>query len=178
MQARYSRGAAGFGGAVTNGMQMDEPIRPAVAEDHAAVDALLRRAFSGPDEALLVHRLRGLKGTREWVIGLAVPLAYAAVSPLVAPSGWLCLAPVAVAPEQTGRGYGTALVREIRRLCLAEGRTLVVLGDPEFYQRAGFSSERAAGLATPYDKGATLIARPGEDVPEARLVYPEVFAGI
>jgi putative acetyltransferase len=85
---------------------------------------------------------------------------------------------VAVAPEQTGRGYGTALVKEIRRLCLAEGRTLVVVGDPEFYRRAGFSAERAAGLVAPEGRGDVLIARPGEDVPEARLVWPEAFAGL
>jgi putative acetyltransferase len=83
-----------------------------------------------------------------------------------------------VAPEQTGRGYGTSLVKEVRRLCLAEGRTLVVLGDPEFYRRAGFYSERAAGLVTPQDRGVVLIARPGEDVPEARLVWPDAFAGL
>ena len=61
---------------------MFDPIRPAVAEDDAAVDALLRRAFGGPAEADLVRKLRPSKEFRAWVVGVPVPIAYAAVSRL------------------------------------------------------------------------------------------------
>ena len=157
---------------------MFDPIRLAVADDHAAIDALLRRAFGGPGEADLVRRLRAERGFREWVVGLRVPLGYAAVSPFEAPADWLCLAPVAVSPEEQRRGVATALLRHVVAALMSEMRTVVVLGEPRLYARAGFSSPRAARLATPYPPGATLIARPGSDTPAVRLVYNRAFEGV
>lgn len=157
---------------------MFDPIRQAVVDDHAAIDALLRRAFGGPGEADLVRRLRSERGFREWVVGVRVPLAYAAVSPFEAPSDWLCLAPVAVSPEAQGRGVATALLRHVVAALMAEKRTVVVLGEPRLYARAGFSTERASLLVTPYPLGATLIARPGSDTPAVRLVYNRAFDGL
>ena len=98
-------------------------------------------------------------------MGVPVPIAYAAVSPFEAPVDWLCLAPVAVAPEEQGRGVATALLRHVVAGLMAEKRTVVVLGEPRLYARAGFSTERASRLVTPYPLGATLIARPGTDTP-------------
>jgi putative acetyltransferase len=97
---------------------------------------------------------------------------------MVAPEGWLCLAPVAVAPERQGRGIASRLVRHLIEALLDEGRTVVVLGNPSLYARAGFSAERAARLTSPYPIEATLIARPGTDVPEMRLVYAAAFEGV
>ena len=78
-----------------------------------------------------------------------------------APGDWLCLAPVAVAPEEQGRGVATALLRHVVAELMAEKRTVVVLGEPRLYARAGFSSERASRLVSPYPLGATLIAGRG-----------------
>jgi putative acetyltransferase len=157
---------------------MFDPIRPAVPEDHPALDALLRRAFGGPSEADLLRRLSARKGFRAWVVGVPVPIAVAAVSPFEAPSDWLCLAPVAVAPEEQGRGVATALLKHVVAELMAEKRSVVVLGEPRLYTRAGFSAERASRLVTPYPQGATLIARPGTDSPAVRLVYDRAFAGV
>lgn len=157
---------------------MFDPIRRAVPEDHGAIDALLRRAFGGPAEADLVRRLRAQRGFREWVVGVPVPIAYVAVSPFEAPGDWLCLAPLAVAPEEQGRGVATALLRHVVAELIAEKRTVVALGQPSLYARAGFSNERAARLVTPYPLGATAIARPGSDAPAVRLVYHPAFAGL
>jgi putative acetyltransferase len=109
------------------------------------------------------------------VVGVPVPIAYVAVSPFDAPSDWLCLAPLAVAPEEQGRGVATALLRHVVETLGAEKQTVVVLGTPSLFARAGFSSERAARLVTPYPLGATLIARPGTDTPGVRLVYNPAF---
>jgi putative acetyltransferase len=157
---------------------MFDPIRPVVPEDDAAVDALLRRAFGGATEADLVRKLRPSKEFRAWVVGVPVPIAYAAVSAFDAPGDWLCLAPVAVAPEEQKRGVATALLRHVVAELMAEKRTVVVLGEPRLYARAGFSRERAARLVTPYPLGATLIARPGTDSPSVRLTYNRAFAGV
>ncbi len=157
---------------------MFDPIRPAVPEDHAAIDRLLRRAFGGSAEADLIGKLRAQKGCREWVVGVPVPIAHLAVSPFEAPSDWLCLAPLAVAPEEQGRGVATALLRHVAEVLAAEKQTVVVLGKPSLYARAGFSTERAARLVTPYPVAATLIARPGTDTPAVRLVYNRAFEGV
>jgi putative acetyltransferase len=134
--------------------------------------------------------------------------AYMTISRMVAPQNWFCLGPVAVLPEwQNGaldpddrtRGsfrFGSRLVREyaelfaqggdwwtelLARQGLLQGHeqpTLVVVGKPSFYARAGFSLDRAARLTTPYPLHVTLIARPGNDVPERALTYPPAFAGL
>ncbi len=169
-------------------------MRPGEAEE---VDALLRAAFGGPDEAELVRALRRDGAMwAEMVLPWGRIGAYAAVSRMVAPAGWGCLAPVAVLPEwQRGalwRGrredgwkedwrFGTRLVSMIVESILHNAgnprapQTLVVLGEPGFYERCGFSLARAQRLTSPYPLSHTLIARPGNDVPEERLVYPAAF---
>ena len=132
--------------------------------------------------------------------------AYLGISRMVSPENWFCLAPVAVWPAwQNGAlardepqrrffRFGSRLVREIAeafaggmmtpvlmRSGLVSGEeppTLVVLGKPSFYARAGFSSVRAARLRAPYPVEYLLIARPGEDVPEIELIYPKAFNGL
>ena len=47
-----------------------------------------------------------------------------------------------------------------------------------FYTRCGFSHPRAARLASPYGTDHTLIARPGDDSPDAPLIYPAAFQGL
>ncbi len=134
--------------------------------------------------------------------------AYAAMSRMVAPKNWFCLGPVAVWPEwqngalakghplQNSFRFGSRLVRMIasdfaeggewflrllERAGLSNGPetpTLVVLGKPSFYARAGFSLERAARLTSPYPISHTLIARAGDDVPKRQLIYPPAFADL
>lgn len=53
--------------------------------------------------------------------------------------------------------------------------TIVVVGKPSFYERAGFSLGRAQQLSSPYPLSQTLIARRGDDIPEEELVYPRAF---
>ncbi|WP_245582928.1 GNAT family N-acetyltransferase [Sediminimonas qiaohouensis] len=141
------------------------------------VDALLRRAFGGQDEARLVARLRkagAIAGEMVIPTGGQV-MAYAALSAMRAPKGWLCLAPVAVDPEAQGQRLGTRLVGMIAEWARLSGVHVVVLGDVEFYQRAGFSAARAARLSTPYPVAHTLLAGPGDDTPQETLIYPAAF---
>lgn len=176
-------------------------MRPADADE---VEALLLAAFPGPAEAALVRALRAEGAmAMEQVMRVQGRIgAYAGVSRMVSPEGWFTLAPVAVRPECQGgalaRGspgmerhlrLGTRIVRDTASLfidhpdILRKGLgvtstpTLVVVGKPSFYARAGFSLERAARLRGPYPVANTLIARPGDDVPQEQLVYPAAFAG-
>ena len=169
--------------------------RSANAADHDAIDALLRAAFTQADEADLVHQLRAdgdmlLELVKTWDGRIA---AYAALSRMQGPDGWACLAPVAVLPEFqasacTPEGedphiyaLGTRLVREIATVVVADRKPMhfpdciVVLGEPGFYSRAGFSLDRARNLTSPFPVDHTLLAGPGTDAPEAALIYPAAF---
>lgn len=185
-------------------------------DEFEAVDQLLLAAFGGSEEIQLVHRLRQTGAiVQELILPWRDPArnnrstigAYAAISRMVAPENWFCLAPVAVKPEwQNGMlafnhptrnsyRFGTRLVRMVAdpflyhdlaramlsRAGLLEGDeppTLVVLGKPSFYARCGFSQARAAKLISPYPITHTLIARPGDDVPQETLIYPKAFDGV
>ncbi|WP_425406027.1 GNAT family N-acetyltransferase [Hwanghaeella sp.] len=163
------------------------------------VDALLREAFGGREEADLVRRLRADGDMwHETVAHLNGEVAgYMALSRMRSPKGWACLAPVAVLPKyQNGAGAPDPSSRSAFRVgsrmvgmavaglaslrdAELEGRdlphTVVVLGKRSFYERAGFSSARARRLVSPYPLEHTLIARPGDDVPEETLLYPRAF---
>jgi len=62
----------------------------------------------------------------------------------------LMLGPLAVAPEFAGCGIGVALMR--RAIAEAQWRghdAIVLVGDPEYYERFGFTAAPASGLAMP-----------------------------
>jgi putative acetyltransferase len=175
------------------------------SEDHDEVDALLRAAFPGPEEAALVRQLRAdgamvSERVMRWQGRIG---AYAGISRMVAPDGWFALAPVAVLPEWQGGAlgrekpemqpyfrFGTRIIRQTAQLFTEFSHlilwtkgtgltpTLVVLGKPSFYARCGFSSGRAARLVSGYPVKNLLIARPGDDVPDERLVYPRAFDAV
>lgn len=141
------------------------------------VDALLRLAFGGAAEAELVRALRkagDMVGEQVVSAGGAV-IGYAGLSRMVAPKGWLCLAPVAVHPDWQGRRVGRRMVGMIAEWARLSGVTVVVLGQVGFYERAGFSAARAERLSSPYPVEHTLLAGPGDAVPEQTLVYPRAF---
>jgi putative acetyltransferase len=71
----------------------------------------------------------------------------------------LALAPLAVLPEVQNQGIGSALLRRGLEVCKEQGhRIVVVLGDPHFYQRFGFSSKLAAHLESPYASRESFMA--------------------
>ena len=158
---------------------MAEFMREMRRGEEAEVDGLLRAAFGGAEEARLVKLLRkaGNMAGEQVVSEDGRILGYLALSQMIAPKGWLCLAPVAVAPEAQGRGIGRRMVGLTAAWAQAAGQTLVVLGEPGFYARAGFSADRAARLTSPFPVSHTLIARPGSDIPAETLRYPAAFGG-
>ena len=97
---------------------------------------------------------------------------------MLSPKGWLCLAPVAVHPDLQGRGIGKRMIGMLAEWARLAGRTVVVLGEVPFYERGGFSAARAANLTGPYPIEHTLLAGPGNDTPEAELIYPKAFSAL
>lgn len=126
-------------------MSLDIVVRPPVAADLPAINALQAKAFSPGRFARTAYRVR--EGT-------------APVSPhcLVAPSGdrliasirfteiaiggragALMLGPLAVEPEFAGLGHGRRLVAEgLARARQAGMRLVVLVGDAAYYERFGF----------------------------------------
>ncbi|ASM73197.1 MULTISPECIES: GNAT family N-acetyltransferase [Roseobacteraceae] len=145
-------------------------------EDEA--DALLRTAFDGPDEADLVRALRKAgamagESVTTWDGRIA---GYYALSYMIAPKGWLCLAPVAVVPDRQRSGLGRQMMGMLVEWARLSETYVVVLGQVAFYEKAGFSHARAQGLTSPYPLEHTMIAGPGLDVPVVNLTYPKPFA--
>ncbi len=144
--------------------------------EEPAVDALLHDAFPTSDEARLVAKLRK---TRVIAGETVLPwentiIGYFALCYMVQPKGWLCLAPVAVHPDMQRRGYGKRMIGLLTEWARLTKTPVVVLGNPAFYQRTGFSIDLAKNLSSPYPIKNTLIA--GVDqAPKQSLTYPAAF---
>ena len=152
-------------------------IRPVSAADFGPIARLLESAFGRPDEARLVEALRDEGAmAREMVIAgeYEVIRAYLALVRMKEPARWLALAPVAVAPGSQRLGLGGRLIHAALEVAEAP---VVVLGDPAYYARFGFSVGRASRLVSPYPLEYTALYEPDPsgDPPVARLVYADAF---
>ncbi len=143
------------------------------------VDVLLQAAFGGSAEVNLVRDLRKSKAIAgEQVMTMdGRIIGYYALSHLVKPKGWLCLAPVAIAPDVQRRGYGKRMIGMLTEWARLTRTPVVVLGEQAFYGKAGFSNAAAAKLASPYPVAHMGIV--GVDgVPAQTLIYPPAFDGV
>jgi putative acetyltransferase len=88
----------------------------------------------------------------------------------------VALAPLAVEPSFHGTGIGGALIREAHiRLKDGGEKLAVVLGDPAYYGRFGYSHDRAASFESDY-QGEALQALAWQEAPEnGKLVYASAF---
>ncbi len=161
-------------------MRMEQP------SDAPQIRDLVEASFPGLGEALLVDRLRS---DGDLVLSLVaedagVVVGYIAFSRIIiegaeAPFGAVALAPLAVYSDYQSQGVATQLVREGHACVAFLGETLsVVLGEPQYYGRFGYSNRRVAGFASdyqsPYLMGLSFGAAPWE----GRLVYPTAFGAL
>ncbi len=137
-------------------------IRQEYPADHVSVDGLLRAAFGGDDEAILVQQLRLCQAFVQELSLVAIyegnVTGHILFTELPVYSDGrlqtmsLALAPLSVLPGYQGRGIGTALTREglevARRLGYASA---VVLGHAEYYPRFGFAPAGKWGIRAPFD---------------------------
>lgn len=143
---------------------MSEPIsdelelRPAGPNDAVLIGRLLVDAFGRVDESRLVGTLR----TRDDLLlemvasdGMNI-LGHVLFSLATAGEGDAAtriaiLAPLAVRPDLQRRGIGTKLVEAALKRLRAEDLDLaMVVGDPAYYTRFGFSPELGQALETPW----------------------------
>jgi putative acetyltransferase len=158
-------------------------IRYAKASDHEAIAGVLTAAFGRPDEAKLVERLRADEDTLfELVAEEDGEIAgHILFSRLWADRFELygALAPLAVHPGRHRQGLGSKLVRtgiEYAREFGCFG--LLVLGDPAYYGRFGFSAGAAGEISAPYRGLAAFQALALEEDAFAgplSVAYPDAF---
>lgn len=132
-------------------------IRVEEAADWPAVYDIYETAFGQRTEAELV---RHLHEDGDLILSLTaygeIPAGHIAFSRLVLhetpPVKGAVLAPLAVALAFQGQGVGSSLVEQSLKRLTDDGYDLVVvLGDPNYYARFGFSARLASRLKTPYD---------------------------
>ena len=161
-------------------------IRLEQAGDQSQIRDLLEACFPGYGEADLVDQLRR---DGDLVLSLAaedegVIVGYLAFSRLriedeEGANRAVALAPLAVYTEYQSQGLATRLIRE-GHACLAYmGEKLsIVLGEPGYYGRFGYSHRRAAHFASEYQSPYLMAISFGAAPWEGRLIYPAAFAGL
>jgi putative acetyltransferase len=129
-------------------------IRNSRAADLPDLESLYERAF--PDEDLL-PLVRELLQNPDIAISLVSEIGSRVVGHIMftkcgidgAKTEVSLLAPLAVMPDWQGKGIGSDLVRfGLRRLEREDLQLVCVLGDPAFYGRLGFETERS--IKPPY----------------------------
>ena len=139
--------------------------------DPALVEALLDRAFEPERHTRTAYKVR--QGT-EWLPGLSFAALDSAEMLVGSIQCWpvaltdadgrahplIMVGPVAVLPELQGQGFGKALVSA--SLAGIDSRAplpQVLIGDPEYYDRWGFTSEHTGGwsLPGPFEQHRLLV---------------------
>lgn len=161
-------------------------IRPATPRDRDAIRLLEESAFGQAAEAGLVD---ALVADGDCVVELVAEeegqiLGHILFSRLYVRDGGkdfaaVALAPLAVDPGFHGTGIGGALVREAHvRLKAAGERLSIVLGEPDYYGRFGYTHERAAGFDSEWQGEALQALAWGEAPLAGRLVYATAFEAL
>jgi putative acetyltransferase len=158
-------------------------VRYAKPADHAAIAEVVSAAFGRADEAELVARLRADEdGLFELVAEDDAAIAgHIFFSRLWADRTGLygALAPLAVRPDRQSQGLGSNLVRtglECAREFGCHG--LLVLGDPTYYGRFGFSADAAVEVIAPFRGMPAFQALALEDgafSERLTVAYPSAF---
>jgi putative acetyltransferase len=163
-------------------------IRAERSDDIAAVHAVNVEAFGREAEAALADRLReelrifkSLVAVKDGNVVGNVVFSNLSLKTRSGDRNALALAPVAVLPEVQGRKIGTRLITGGLELCRgSEAIAVLVLGDPKYYTRFGFSGELAQRIKSPYSgAGAAWMAlEPREGALENQsgvVTYPDAF---
>jgi putative acetyltransferase len=142
-------------------------IRYAVPTDRPAIAEIVAAAFGRPDEAEIVTRLRA---DGDAMFELVAESGGEVVGHIMFSRLWAdrdalyaALAPLAVRPDLQRTGLGSALVRSGLEIAPEFGAVgVLVLGDPAYYPRFGFSAEAAAEVAAPFRGLPGFMALPLE----------------
>ncbi len=161
-------------------------IRSQRPNDTEAVRQVYEQAFEQRDEADLVDALISQDYARIALVAQLDDNIVGAILfsdlPIETPQGTfdaLALAPLAVIPDKQNKGIGSELVRAGLSACReGDHRVVIVLGDPNYYGRFGFSAELARGLQSPFPRDAFQALELVEHVlqgVQGQVKYPPPF---
>lgn len=161
-------------------------LTPLANADAPAIEDVLDAAFGADRHARTAYRLREgvawlpemsfaawhgerLVGTlQSWPVALATPAGEERL---------VMVGPVAVLPELQGQGVGKALMD---RLIANAPDAMMMIGDPDYYERWGFTAERTGGWrieAGPYEQHRLLARLRREMAIEGVLTVPSGRSG-
>lgn len=154
--------------------------------DEESIRRLNVMSFDGrTEEADLVDALRAagdlvlslVARDEDRVVG-HVAFSRVTIEAAAGPAGGLALAPVAVRPELQKRGIGRQLINAGLQQLSQRGESVVlVVGNPAYYTRFGFSIEAAESFPCNYS-GPHFMALVWGDaaaIPTGPVIYPEAF---
>ncbi|MGE5532316.1 MAG: GNAT family N-acetyltransferase [Bacteroidota bacterium] len=137
-------------------------IRPERPEDFPQIYELVKRAFetaavSNGDEQNLVNRLRAggdyipdltLVAEEDGEVIGHIMITHKAINGGSGQFPTLYVAPLSVALEHRKQGVGSRLMHESLRLARELGhKSVVLVGDPAYYHRFGFTTAAQSGIA-------------------------------
>lgn len=171
-------------------MFTDFSIRPEFPGDAEAIGQLIDRAFaddphSNGSEAGIVEALRNsgaltvsLVATTEDSVKSGTVVGHVAFSPVQISDGsnnWFGLGPVAVEPEFQSRGIGRALIQKGLAMLQELGAAgCVVLGEPSYYGRFGFTASQKCILNGVPPEYFQILAF-GDRAAEGYVTYHHAF---
>lgn len=162
-------------------------IRSEQPQDIEAIAAVHRLAFAGlPYSAQTEHKIvAALRHAGDLFLSLVAEendqilghIAFAPVRIAGKTCRWVGLGPLGVLPEYRGRRLGSALIEHGLQRLQQEGiEGVVLLGDPDYYQRFGFFADPTltlAGAPAPFFL-ALPFSTSGE--PRGEVTYPAAYA--
>ncbi len=167
-------------------MTRDFVVRTEQSSDIESIYELNAAAFDGrTEEAELVDALRqdgdlllSLVAVQEGEIVGHLAFSRVTVDAGPHPEGGVVLAPIGVRPDLQGREVGTRLIEAGLEHLRGRGESLVVVvGNPGYYTRFGFSVELGASYPNVYSGRHFMALVIGDAAaPVGHVSYPEAFS--
>jgi putative acetyltransferase len=154
--------------------------------DFLGIAALTRTAFGGEYEVELIQKLRAtglaivsLVAIEEGSIVGHILFSELAVEVDGRTAKSAALAPLAVRPDRQRQGIGSKLVETGLRVLRNRGyEAVIVLGQPDYYPRFGFSPSLTACLVAPFSGKAFMgleLVHGSLSGSRGSVIYPDAF---
>lgn len=145
--------------------------------------AFAHHPFSRQTEHLIVEALRAAHALDVSLVAeiegdVVGHIAFSAAGIGDASSGWFLLGPVAVLPDQQGKGVGRALVEAGLDALRSRGACgCVLVGDPAFYCRFGFRQHPGVAWEGVPDENVLCLVMSGDEPVGEVSHHPAFLAG-
>ncbi|WP_321364575.1 N-acetyltransferase [uncultured Celeribacter sp.] len=155
-------------------------LRALTSDDDLAVSVLLDSTFGNSDMYRLAKCLRDDNAVAMERVAYenGTILGYICCARMIVPEDWWALSILAISPIYHKRGMGRELVTRGMNHAKREGaQAVVVVGDPKYFGRVGFSKLAASNLKTPFlaEHTALYPIAPGTGMSSHELIYPDAY---